>query len=741
MPTLSRLFSSVYSERTIALSILFWTLAISAPYWILGDASFVRIQDNADANFPQRVLTATLFLQGELGSWLPHITGGRPTGFLQMYDNFLFDFVAFAILPPWAAYGSLMILQRLVAAAGMYLLCRKHLNFGRLNAFFVAACFSLGEWSVNDWTLYDGLAIHLAPWLILALSYSRTLSTLPRIGVCAVLGIFTAACSPAVNDTSYLLGFLLLWGLFLERDRLGGYLMAFAVFSLFTVAAEIPYLASLYQYATDSARVQQNVSSAPDAFVLLQNHLTAIWDRDLSSKWIMLLLFAMGAGFASQRMRRQAINVALMFIAIIILARTGNLITVVLRDLSSLFNAINPSELLKYLWLVAPIMAGIGLSGLVRLSSAYVPKALALVTRAIKSRYDVPHLQIDPKLAGQLVAAAAICVPGYAGAQIALEKLDRLPYDSYCANFCIDAFTQLPETEQPYRVATASAFSGETYRNSGRNIHPSYVWINGIETIDAHVSFNARRFTDVWAEVTRPVIDLDESLQRRGRKLLEVWPYLYGQSIDRRNWGQHVPVADYYSLPLLAFLNVEFVLSDRTLTDPSLEQLHDASEDALRWQDVTALPLFQRLTYLFQNGAPSKAVHLYRNTNSFPRAFLAKSLCSYSDEKKLLAEMGNASLDKLASQVFVVDTDDRSQECKTPSTETLKKVRISEYANNHMTIETWADVPSILVISNNNDGRWRARTGQQSLDIFTANHSFLGMHLDPGPQTIFLDRL
>jgi len=233
---------------------LFWSLLISSVYWLWGPYSYLRIQDTTDFNLPYRIAAARDFLTYGITYWQPKLSGGLPAWTLPQFDSFLLAGPPFYLLPPWAAYGFIMWLQRFVAGYFSYRLCRL-LGLSPIASLFAGLAFSLNNWSSIDWTLYDGLGPPATPlYLFLFEGFIQHRSKIVAMILVGLLGIFVALVASSALYTVFFIAGLPVWFLLVRKRSLRDLWPYFLLFIAGAVLAEAPVVFAMLTFVPDSSR-------------------------------------------------------------------------------------------------------------------------------------------------------------------------------------------------------------------------------------------------------------------------------------------------------------------------------------------------------------------------------------------------------------------------------------------------------------------------------------------------------
>ncbi|MBF0438048.1 MAG: hypothetical protein HQL93_02895, partial [Magnetococcales bacterium] len=207
---------------------LFWSILISAIYWILGPYSYLRIQDNADFNIPYRIAAAKDLLQYGITWWQPKFSGGMPSLVHPMVDNFLSDGLPYLLFPAWVVHGFVMWLQRFLAGYFTFRLCREILKLDSVASLFAGLAFSLYQWSVQDFKLVEALGLPAIGLVFFLFEHILTQSTRRGVILAILMGILFGMVSQLVIHTFFLVCGLPFWFLIVRQTRLSTLLPRYA---------------------------------------------------------------------------------------------------------------------------------------------------------------------------------------------------------------------------------------------------------------------------------------------------------------------------------------------------------------------------------------------------------------------------------------------------------------------------------------------------------------------------------
>ncbi len=151
--------------------------------------------------------------------------------------------------------------------------------------------------------------------------------------------------------------------------------------------------------------------------------------------------------------------------------------------------------------------------------------------------------------------------------------------------------------------------------------------------------------------------------------------------------------------PLLALLNVKYVVSTQTLNNSKYQLVFDQPE-----------------------------LKVYQNLSVLPRAFVVPSVRFIADDAAQLDALRSPAFDP--TRVAIVD---RSQPAVIGGA-TFSAADIQQYSGRKVTLQ--ASGPGLLVLTDNNFPGWKVTVDGQKADIITADYAFRGVALEAGSHRV-----
>lgn len=694
-----------------------WAFWLALPFFAFSDRSFVRINDNGDANLPM-----ALAAQTDLGD--PLIGARNATlvcGFNQTanwgwtpLDTF------FAVLPGWAAYAAITFLQRLVAALGTFFLARRTLGAGALSATLAGVGYSLFcQFFLNDswsgFTYNDSLARPAIPLVLLSLSTAcRWASAAGKTGAAFALAAATGAlygiCGSYLSQT-FVLALTAAWVLILFPEaRFRKVVPLLAVFGAAWLVVVMPFARAALMLAADSHRTDTLESLAPDTAI------ASAWNmlkRSYFDNWPFAIAMVAGLFVPPWRDRRMA-KLVLTTAACWVLVLFSKALTIAFRDALGFLQSF---QFQRFYLLLPFLYAFAGSEALARVSSWL---------GGLSRRW--------PRPLGCLAIAAVFCWAGQRS-----RGMHHIIMKTVIDGWCWTVFTDpdlkglrdrtAPEARSdPFRVVTVA--------NTGTSIwHPDMMPPYGFEAADGYVPLYAGRYHDFWARAISPHLERSEKLA----SYFHTWgnrAYVFGPETGWPADGAPVPAASLASLDLLSLANVRFVFSPAPLSDPGLKPVVERPPSTP--PKSYRRKLGSRIETMWAGYEPRAGLWIYENRNVLPRFYFADRISVFDGDDETLQALSawkNAGDD--TRPAFLNRADLGDQPVPDPAGGT-GRVEIRRLTADAIDLSVSAKDREVLVIGNSYERFWEARIDGEATAIFPANHAFQGIVVPAGDHAVEL---
>ncbi|MBF0358701.1 MAG: hypothetical protein HQL70_08830, partial [Magnetococcales bacterium] len=540
-----------WSNRRWLLFWFFWSLVISAVYWLLGPYSYLRIQDTTDFNLPYRIAAASDFLKYGITYWQPKFSGGLPAWIMPQFDSFLITGPPFYLLPPWAAYGFIMWLQRFIAGYFTYLLCRS-LGLRPMASLFAGVAFSLNQWSSFDWTLYDGIGPPATPfYLYLFDRCIHNKSKTAGVLLVGLLGLFLGLVASSALYTIFLIAGLPFWFFMVRGISLATGWPYFSTFFLGAVLAEAPGVFAMFSFVQDSSR-NLNLSDAVHPSVA--EAWGVFWQKldEALTGLVQIYLLMAFVGMALVRRWDSLTKRVLILLAVILISAE------ILQMAQSLSWKILPPargnlrDFDQFALLLGVLTGACGLN---------------LILDAVEKSSRLDRVWRDLLLL--FISFLAIIYPLIALKDVTVNLARRAYSDNYHVNFADPNIKKLATTTQndpPFRVATVVANLPGIKGVAGQQFYPGYVFAYGLDSADGYYRMFDKRLYSYWQLVLEDLLLANPKLKDLTKKrqyLLTPADFLF----DRKSAmipfvkPEPIPFANLYNLNLLSLHNTRFFIS------------------------------------------------------------------------------------------------------------------------------------------------------------------------------------
>jgi Protein of unknown function (DUF6044) len=716
-----------FIERYPILVFMIWAAICSYEYWLFGNLSYVRIDDNADSTLAAKLGLAHDITQYGFTWWWDTTMSGADNVALAVVSEL--DTLPFLILPGWLAYGLNLFVQRFIAGYFMYRLMRETLDLRLLTGLYAAMAFALfaQNWLLDSWngyTLYHGLALPGIPLILWALYRVTDKTGWKQWLLAASLGAF-AAISGYFVFMFFVIPFVLYWLVAVNRIPIRKLFNPAAVFVFFWALFEFPAQLPALLNAGLSHRAEWSFSDQPwdtalfylgrmaaDNYLALTLAVLALLFGFLRHKrlgWMMLLLPAIGtimalkpaiAGFTEQYL---------------------GFIRGVQFDRVYLF--------LPFLVVVL---------GAVALDAFFAWKDDELKGNAIAHRFRNFR-------AGTLITVSLtvviVLLSGFAFVKNERKMFQQLAigmnYSALYQHPGINALEEDAEGDTMFRAATVSTWNNRLdAKASSYSMIPfntANLWARNIQTADGYVLLYPQRYRQLWSEVLAP------RYPKTGRdhSQFHIWggkAYLFFPSDSLQVHAQEFSFESYYNLNILSLLNVRYIVSNFRHPDSSLRPVWDGSDDLKRWEHIPRG--MKLLTSYFGGNQLFNPLWVYENPSVLPRYYAASGLRRFATREELLDALGRASLEEIHRNAFVVDEDFPGNATDMSFGE--GSVRILEYTPDKSRFRIQSDSGCVFVASASYSPYWEAEIDGQSTEIFPAYLGLQGLVVPAGEHVILL---
>ncbi|MEO5328921.1 MAG: YfhO family protein [Magnetococcus sp. THC-1_WYH] len=702
-----------------------WSLIIASVYWLLGPYAYVRIRDAADSDLPLQILASRNVFTYGATFWNHSASGGFPVWISQQVDSLLWA-TPFAILPPWAALGMIMVLQRFVAGYFFFLLFRRYYA-SPMVSLFGGILFSLNSWNVDDWRLIDALGLPATPMFLYFFARLLELPSRSKIGIRSiVLGMCVGIGASAAYYTTFLIMFLPLWFLLIHRTPLKDLWLPFLLFSTGAVLVEAPEVIALMSYAPYSARFLSDAPVQPHAPPPVWETWT-YFGQMLPGPNRIFLVLAMVGMIITQNSRGLFLRSTLL-LAICLFSQPGLRWFLFFSGITIPFTGIALDDIKQFTFITSVAVATIGLHMiLVRIQSlgSWTPWWKNRATAALLTLYSCIIL---------------------INTQHLLVNLARRSYsDNYHVLFenpALKALAEKTKNDPPFRVATLVAKKPSTSSASGQNVYPNYSFVYGFQTVDGFYRQCPQLLYHYWLRVTSKIIDQRPQL----KESMKAYQYLFTLESHGFNNDQGmipvanpepIPFADWYRLNLLSLSNTRFIFSHWPIHHPELQLIHDPVQEKEIRKKWAHYRKREMVLGVLQGEPPPNALYIYENRSVLPRAFLVGQVKMFPDQTTLLDALQDQPRAELAKTAFV-QPEAIHDSSRYPSPVTDYHASVSYPRPDQVIVDTEAKQASILILTDNYDPNWRAWVDGVEKKLFPVDYLYRGIELDPGKHHIVM---
>ena len=126
---------------------------------------------------------------------------------------------------------------------------------------------------------------------------------------------------------------------------------------------------------------------------------------------------------------------------------------------------------------------------------------------------------------------------------------------------------------------------------------------------------------------------------------------------------------------------------------------------------------------------------IYKNVKNLPRAWEVSSYKLFDNKENLLAYLSSEKFDPRKEGLFLRDDFERPSGLR-ELTDDRSEVKILNYQNNQITLETNSQNPRFLILSEKFHPDWGAKVDNQEVDILRANYLLRAVPLTAGKHTV-----
>jgi len=728
------------------------TLAFHGDKILLGPFAKVRFQDTFDHPF-SRIIDFNRYLRDfGLAEWYPAIAGGLPLN--ADHTTLFYPLVLLAqIIPPWAAYTILTVALGFMAGYGFYRLVTEFFTIRHAPALLGGTLFFIIT-SLH----FGGLAFNVFMFafpMIFVLLHGTVPQGAGRAFRAARLALLVAICLasfPFLGLVKFTLlhGALLLLVFYRRRSIDWNMVAVAAVFwagygllflpNFLALLDYLPFIHRVYnvnEFSGAGDVLLYAITQFPAAFIIR----TIIVDHYL----IFGLLLASAALFSVTRMTRAFF---LTFITLALIA------TFFYSDLDVLFadTLIQKIDLYYVRWTLPFIsilfitsvfeeldrqsvaqrrhfiglmfsavlgltIALIAIRGLTQINIVMALSALFLALfvffalRAISpdewrfTWFGGTSRAVNGTLAALLLLATLVT-----GIPLRVER------SSY-----METFGPHPTLEK-----LAGEFSRTPFRVAMVGLHPAQAQAVGLETFGGSFVLVNRYYKEYAGLVVAPQFR-DSKKEERFRNY---WYHLLMSEWDvHPRFTAYVPssvtVADW-NLDLLAAANVRYIVAGDPVPGLDVFEISPPQPQYIAGtrDEVGIGPVF-----------------VYALPGFLGRGYLAPHVEVLENRETVLKRLTQADSGDLTTTAFLAQEDASGLDAAlfNEQTRSCGEIISSQYSPDQLVFEVSTQAPCLLVVSNNFDPKWQARTGGELIPLLRVNHAFMGLSLSqPGEHRVEL---
>ncbi|MDO8607479.1 MAG: DUF6044 family protein [Phaeospirillum sp.] len=667
-----------------ALIFLAAALVMAVLSYGLGPASFMRWHDLGDSHLTRYMATAATVKAVGLHSLFPWAASGvdlEATG-TRTTDAFL---LLFLILPGWAAIAAMRVAQLFIAGYFMDRLLDRHLGLPR----WAAVCGGLFHLLLQENMLEHYFGIGAIPLILYVLTGLLARRPWQGLALAGLAGLIYSQFVFAPLTVVFLPPLLAGWLIAMRPRQWPLALGVGAAFSLAAVVGQVDMVAAMAVNGPLSHRIGHGFQMP--------------WKiiggpRILSQPVLWIGLIGIMAARGDRRMGWALLGGLTGIVALMIVQHPIRLLLAPHIPLAAAFTG--------YRFFVdAPVlMAGLAAWGLERMvarlrgDGGWTRKTRGVVATA-------------------LLAAAALPLM-----QMAEDARTWIQWGGYRANLEAPALKRLAaetRADDPFRVATIQ----ENGLQAGfMNAYP-------LETADGYINLYPRQYHELWELVIEPYLARSPEIARyfteNGARIS-----LYtddGHSLP-------LPVERYFRTPLLALLNVRYLVTTVPLDDAGLELLPETRPD--RWWDE--LTTGEKIRRRLGENVHGRHVALYRVKDAVARYRLVGTVRLHDNRAGMEAALRTASTLDLEHEAHLWRADAPRLGLAEGAVLGKGEVRIQRATPDRVELNVETDAPGLLVAANAFSPFWRADIDNAPATLTPAYGGVMAVAVPAGRHTVTL---
>ena len=678
-------FASHWAPRRVGAILAIWVLWLALPFYVFGSHSYVCVHDSAD-----QMLSAMVGYSRGLSSpalWASGWASGVDW-LSQGYTNELYV-LPFFVLPGWAAYALVMLLQRGLAAFFFYRLLRNRLDLNQLAALFGAFALSIAPQLDVDlgFSLYQGFG-EPAFALILLLLTSPNLSRARLYWVSALAGVLYALCSGFAYSV-FILALIPVWFTIFAEKIKRRHWKAAIIFAGAWAVAEGPVIAAALLNAPLSHRAGRDIAAASGIHEILYRLLTIA-----ACNFVFVALALYSIISKSTRRREAAWLLSTSLVCAVALV---------------IWFFVTSQKLIP----LPGAVRGFGWWRLTELVPILTITAAALALDLLLNRKGKRHNWGKWLTYSALVYVLLLSLKVNAGMFRAL-----LHGENYSEIY------QNPDLLELSNRVRQSGLSPVRVVSVG--LHPAFAWGYGLETADGYLNLYSKRYQDYWDIVIGRALAKDaywnSYFNDWGNRI-----YLFVPSNDYND--QTLQFDQLFNLDLLSMQNVKYVISDRPLQGNDLTLLPSQFRNSqLQWLHK---PRLSRYLDIIRGKNPGTPIYIYENAHVLPRMFCAAQTVSLP-RSDVSAALQTSDLQSL-SEKMLVDGGEST------SASSGGRVELRHYSATCIVADVTSNSGCGLTISNSFSPYWHASTDNSAATLRPADLAFQGVQIPAGTHRIRLE--